>query len=323
MASVQNRRLMGRLVSEATTPLAHLSSRAQAQLDGPSPATRYPERGDLAGWQRLISDFNTQAAINLPLMAPLGQTSRRRIDAADVYISVPAGLDDAAADSTVLSFHGGGLIYLGGHLVEYLSRIEADVCNRRTWAVDYRMPPQHPYPAGVTDGLAAYRALIAECPPAKVVVYGTSAGGNIALATVLRARNAGLPMPAALLLLSPEVDLTESGDSFTTLADRDPTLSSLRRVNELYAGDHPLDHPAVSPLFDDLTALPPVFVQSGTRDLFLSNAVRLHRCLQSAGVLAELHVFEGRPHAGFGGAPEDDEVVSAMRRFLRQHLRDT
>ena len=169
----------------------HLSSRARAQLDGPSPATRYPERADLVGWQRLISDFDTQAAINLPLMAPAGHTSRRRIGAADVYISVPPGLDQAATGSTVLCFHGGGLIYLGGHLVEYLSRIEADVCNRRTWALDYRMPPEHPYPAGIIDGLAAYQALIAECPPEKVVVYGTSAGGNVALAALLESAERG------------------------------------------------------------------------------------------------------------------------------------
>ncbi len=289
---------------EPTTPLAHLSPRARAQLAGTPPVTRYPARTDRAGWERLVEEFDTQAGLDLPLAAPAGPTARRRIGAADVYISSPVA-SDVPTDATVLAFHGGGLIFLGGHLVEYLSRIEAAVCRRRTWAVDYRMPPQYPYPAGVADGLAAYRALVTEQPTTKVVVYGTSAGGNVALATVLQARAEGLPMPTAMVLLSPEVDLTESGDSFTTLAGLDPTLSSLREVNELYAGDLPLDHPGVSPLFGDFTGLPTVFVQSGTRDLFLSNAVRLHRRLQDAGVAGGAPCLRGqtplRVRRGSGG----------------------
>ena len=149
---------------------------------------------------------------------------------------------------------------------------------------------------------------------------GSSAGGNVATATMLRAKEAGLPMPAAMVLLTPEVDLTESGDSFTTLADKDPTLRSLRLVNELYAAGLPLNDPRVSPLFGDLAGLPAVIVQSGTRDLFLSNAGRLHRRLLDVGVVAELHIFEGRPHGGFGGTPEDEEVDIAVRRFIARHL---
>jgi acetyl esterase/lipase len=132
-----------------------------------------------------------------------------------------------------------------------------------------------------------------------------------------RAKDEGLPMPAGLVLLTPEVDLTESGDSFTTNLGLDNILSSrLMPANLLYAAGHDLSHPYLSPLFADVSGFPPTFIQAGTRDLFLSNAVRMHRKLRAAGVDAELHVFEAMPHGGFGGAPEDIEMRQEIRRFL-------
>lgn len=128
-------------------------------------------------------------------------------------------------------------------------------------------------------------------------------------------------MPAAAVLLSPEVDLTESGDSFNTLAEWDNTLSSLAAVNALYAGDHNLADPYISPLFGDFTGFPPVFLQAGPRDLFLSNSVRMHRRLLADGVRAELHVFEAMPHGMFAGTPEGDELVNAIREFVATHVR--
>jgi acetyl esterase/lipase len=132
-----------------------------------------------------------------------------------------------------------------------------------------------------------------------------------------RAKDEGLPMPAGLVLLTPEVDLTESGDSFTTNLGLDNILGSrLMPANLLYAAGHDLSHPYLSPLFADVSGFPPTFIQAGTRDLFLSNAVRMHRTLRAAGVDAELHVFEAMPHGGFGGAPEDIEMRQEIRRFL-------
>jgi acetyl esterase/lipase len=129
-------------------------------------------------------------------------------------------------------------------------------------------------------------------------------------------------MPAALVLLTPEVDLTESGDSFQTNLGVDSVLTgSLAAANLLYAGGHDLTDPYVSPLFGEFTpSFPPTFLQSGTRDLFLSNTVRMHRRLRAAGVDAELHVFEAMPHGGFFGAPEDREMAEEIRRFVGDHL---
>jgi acetyl esterase/lipase len=154
-----------------------------------------------------------------------------------------------------------------------------------------------------------------------VVVGGQSAGGRLAAALLLRARDAGLPMPAGLVLLSPEVDLTESGDSFAVNRIVDVVLPApLMLANRLYAAGADLGDPYLSPLFGDLAGLPPACVQSGTRDLFLSTAARMHRTLRRAGVAAELHVFEAMPHGGFGGAPEDLEAAAETTRFVHARL---
>jgi epsilon-lactone hydrolase len=188
-------------------------------------------------------------------------------------------------------------------------------------SVDYRMPPDHPYPTPLDDCVAVYRALLEQRSPEQIVVGGGSAGGNLAAALMLRARAEGLPMPRALLLFTPEADLTESGDTFDTNAGVDYVL--LNRLTEsiaLYAGDHDVRDPFLSPLFGDLSQFPPTFLQAGTRDLFLSNAVRMHRALRALDVDAELHVWEGMPHGGFFGAPEDAEIGVEVRKFLAKHL---
>lgn len=167
--------------------------------------------------------------------------------------------------------------------------------------------------------MAAYRYVLERHAPSRIVVGGRSAGGNLAVAMLLRAKDEGLPMPAGIILLSPEVDLTESGDSFQVNQMVDVVLpGSLMRNNALYAGGADLSHPYLSPLFGDLKGLPPAFLQSGTRDLFLSNAVRMHRALRQADVDAELHVFEGMPHGGFqGNTPEDDDLAAEIARFIK------
>jgi epsilon-lactone hydrolase len=159
--------------------------------------------------------------------------------------------------------------------------------------------------------------------PEHLAIAGGSAGGNLAAAATLKIRDLGLPMPAAVLLTTPEVDLTESGDSFATNRHLDAVLKrGLPEANALYAGKHDLAHPYLSPLFGDFSrGFPPTFLQAGTRDLFLSNAVRMHRALRRAGVEAELHIWEGMPHGGFGGAPEDAEVQQEMYLFLNKHWR--
>ena len=279
---------------------------------------------DVDGWRSMIRASNEVlvAAIS-PRVEHLRSTiETTSVGGVPVFVVTPEGVADGADQPVYLDIHGGALIMGGGDACRVMAQGSAAQVQMRTWAVDYRMPPDHPYPAALDDCLAVYRGLLEANAPERIVVGGGSAGGNLAAAMTLRARDEGLPLPAALILLTPEADLTESGDTFQTNLGIDSVLtSSLAGSIALYAGDHDLTDPYLSPLFGDLKSpFPPTFLQAGTRDLFLSNTVRMHRKLRSGGVDAELHVFEAMPHGGFFGAPEDDELTDEVRRFLAARL---
>jgi acetyl esterase/lipase len=299
-----------------------LSEAARAVLAMPRPGQgAYPALDDADGWRRLIAARNKASAeLSAPYAARLkADVEGRTMGGAPVYVARPQGQRLIGDDHVVFDIHGGALLFGGGEAnVRFSTAAIALRTGRVAYGVDYRVPPDHPYPAALDDCIGAYRALLAEVPAERIVVSGTSAGGNLAAALLLRAKDEGLPMPAGALLLTPELDLTESGDSFDTLMGLDVVLSArLMEMNLLYAGGADLAHPYLSPLFGDVAGFPPTLVQAGTRDLFLSNAVRMHRKLRSAGVRAELHVWEGMPHAGFGGlTPEDREVSAELQAFI-------
>lgn len=265
-----------------------------------------PPPEDFEGWMRLKASADAQYGAAMAQVA--GQLRATvetvRFDSATVHIATPA--EPLAGDGIYLDLHGGALVFGGG-----------EVCR-----IGARMQAEHPYPAALDDGLAVYRQLLRRHPAHRIVIGGRSAGGNLAAAMVLRARDEGLPLPAALVLLSPEVDLTESGDSFALNQLVDVLLpQSLMPHNRLYAAGADLAHPYLSPLFGDFSrGFVPTFIQSGTRDLFQSNAVRLHRALRRAQVPCELHIFEGMPHGGFMGAPEDRELRAEVARFVHAQL---
>jgi acetyl esterase/lipase len=282
-----------------------------------------PALDDAAAWKAQIASTDeliltgfAASALDIP-----ATVEAREIAGVHVNVITPEGVD-AGDDAVVqLDIHGGALIAGGGEACKFMNTTAAARAGLHTWGVDYRMPPDHPYPTPLDDCVAVYRALLEERSPDKIVVGGGSAGGNLVAAMLLRAKDEGLPMPAALLALTPEIDLTESGDSFDTNAGVDYVLvDRLTDSIALYAGDHDLTDPYLSPIFGDVTGFPPTFVQAGTRDLFLSNAVRFHRKLRDAGVDAELHIWEAMPHGGFFGAPEDAEIGVELRRFLAKHL---
>jgi acetyl esterase/lipase len=275
---------------------------------------------DKAGWKEHIRQVDAEmaAALRDRVMALPVRVALETIAGVPVYVAEPEMIPENNRDKVLLYFHGGGLVLLGGECVELFARLEAAGSRSKVYAVDYRNPPDHPYPAALDDCIAVYRALLKIYAPSKIVAMGVSGGGNLAAAVPLKARDLGLPLPAAIGLMTPEVDLTESGDTFQTNRDIDVVLPrGLPELNALYANGHDLAHPYLSPLFGDFTkGFPPTFIQSGTRDLFLSNSVRIHRALRRAGVEAELHVGEAMPHGGFGDAPEDRELRIAFLHFL-------
>jgi acetyl esterase/lipase len=312
-------------VPPTISPHAQAVMAAGVALVGPrldNPVT-YPPPDDAAAWKARIAEMDAAivtgfaaGALDIPATIEV-----QEIAGVHVNVITPEGV--AAGDDApiLLDIHGGALIAGGGEACRLMNTSTAARAGLHTWGVDYRMPPDHPYPTPLDDCVAVYRALLEVRRPEKIVVGGGSAGGNLVAAMLLRARDEGLPMPAALALFTPEIDLTESGDTFDTNAGVDYVLvERLTASIALYAGDHDLTHPYLSPIFGDVSGFPPTFVQAGTRDLFLSNAVRIHRKLRDADVDAELHVWEAMPHGGFFGAPEDAEMGVELRRFLAKHL---
>ena len=314
--------LPARTIGPPTTISAE--ARAALAFAASTPVTSYPEPADLEGWQRATE---ASAAIWDPVAEEMLARCRCRLDTQGIagvttYLCTPE--DAAEVDRYLyLYIHGGAFVFGSGRFAMAFGAKAADELGVRTVSVDYRTPPHHPFPAALEDCFAVYRQLLAEAPDRKIVIGGSSAGGNLAAAVTLLIRDRGLKLPSALILLTPEVDLTESGDSFRTNALLDVNLKrGVPECNALYAAGHDLTDPYLSPLFGDFTrGFPPTLIQSGTRDVFLSNSVLMHRKLRRAGIAAELHVWEAMPHAGFGfgPVPENEEIAAELRHFIARH----
>ncbi len=198
----------------------------------------------------------------------------------------------------------------------------AEAVRARTWGVDYRMPPDHPFPTPLDDCLSAYRLLFDERRPEEIIVGGASAGGNLAAALVLRAHDEGLPLPAAVVINTGAFDLTGSGDSWQINDGLDNVLSgSGAAVSSICTPPAPTcGTPHLAAVRRPDRGFPPTILFTGTRDMLLSDNCRMHRALRPAGVDAELHVWEAAGHGGFlGMAPEDAERYAEMRRFAEAH----
>jgi acetyl esterase/lipase len=301
-----------------------VSAEAQAAMAMPAlPAPERPPLDDLDAWRTMIAGHDEMIAAVMAdrtANAPV-TTAERDIGGVRIYEIVPDDLVDG--DRRVyLDIHGGEFIYGAGECCRTMAIGTANRVGARVWTVDYRMPPDHPFPAGLDDCVTVYEALLAERDPSEVIVGGASAGGNLAAATVLRARDAGLPLPAAVVLMTPGVDLTASGDSLQTNRGLDPLIpDGDSPAFGMYAGDHDLTDAHVSPLYGDFsTGFPPTILTTGTRDMLLSDTVRMHRALRSAGVAADLHVTEAGGHGGFFGmAPEDRAIEAEIRGFVDAH----
>ena len=196
--------------------------------------------------------------------------------------------------------HGGGYVFFPGESGTREAILMAGYGKFKVISVDYRMPPDHPYPAAMDDAMAVWKEVVKTNDPKKMAIFGTSTGGGMTLAMVLRAKKEGLPFPAATAPGTPWSDMTKTGDTFFTNEMIDNVLVSndgwLGDAAKLYAGGTDLKDPQLSPVYGDFAGFPPTILTSGTRDLFLSNTVRVHRKLRQAGVVSDLHVFEGQSH---------------------------
>ena len=295
---------------------------ARPPLFDPEPA---PDVADKAGWRAYIARQDAVLAgfMQRKLVTHPAKIVTHHLSAAPLYALTPDSLSATNDGCAILFLHGGGFTLGGGMAAAYAALSLASRARSRIYALDYRMPPDHPYPAAVDDAVEAYCWLLERYEPQNLALYGPSAGGNLAAACLLRARDLGAPLPAACALHSPAADATEAGDTYQTNATIDVVLR--RRSPELYAlyaDGHDLKDPLISPLFGDFSrGFPPTILTSGTRDLLLSSTVLLHRALRRAGIEAELHVWEAMTHGGFFGiAPEDEELLAEQIRFMFAHM---
>jgi acetyl esterase/lipase len=311
----------------------------------PVPATVSPEMQKIIGapprptwklqpktneeWKSIVDAAAAIATATLP-----GICQRRRvafekttIDGVRAFIVTPEDITPENRDRLLIHLHGGCYVLSPGEAGLPEAILMAGFGRFKVISVDYRMPPEAYFPAALDDAVAVWKAALKIADPRKMAVFGTSAGGALTLSLVLRAREAGLPLPAAIAPGTPMSDATKTGDTFHTSEMLDNVLVSSNGFCDagaaFYANGHDLADPLLSPVYGDLRGFPPTILTSGTRDLLLSNTVRVHRKLRQAGVEADLHVYEGQAHAQYlfnDTAPETAEAFGEIAAFFGKHL---
>jgi acetyl esterase/lipase len=219
-------------------------------------------------------------------------------------------------DATLLYLHGGG--YKVGSLDSHHSFMAhlAVACETAVNGLDYRLAPEHRYPAALDDAVAAYKEMAGYIAAEKIMIAGDSAGGGLALACLLRLKDEGLAMPGCAALLSPATDLTCSGESLG--GARDDFLQGAA----LYAGNYPLDTVGLSPLFGDMTGLPPMLIQVASDEAMLDDSTRLAKRARDAGVSVDIQVIDDVFHVFqiFTHFPESQDALSEIGAFYKHHI---
>lgn len=249
------------------------------------------------------------------------------IEGVKAYLLTPEVIPPENRDRLLMHVHGGCFVSFPGEAGTLEAVYMAGFGHFKVLSVDYRMPPDHPYPAALDDAMTVWKAATKMTAPQNLAIFGSSAGGNLTLAMILRAKQDNLPLPGAIAPGTPMSDLTNAGDSFHTNSMLDNVLvapnASCDKRAALYANGRDLKDPMLSPVYGDMRGFPPTILTTGTRDLFLSSTVRVHRKLRQAGVEAVLQVFEGQSHGQYlrdVSAPETKEAFSEIAEFFDKHL---
>ena len=280
-------------------------------------------------WRTLVKELADGSLPGLAeLRDALGVTlEQTTMGGVNCYVLTPKTVPAAHRNQLVINMHGGAYVFGPGESGTLEATLMAAYGGYRVISPDYRMPPGAPYPAALNDAVAVWKAALAAHDPRHLAIFGTSTGGGLTLAMILRAKREGLALPAAIAPYSPWADLTATGDSYKVNEGVDNILVSydgyLGRAALLYADGHDLKDPLLSPVYGDFRGFPPTLLMAGTRDLFLSNTVRTQRKLRRAGVRAELQMFEGLSHAQFlfdPVAPETKEIFGEVTAFFDAYL---
>ena len=279
-------------------------------------------------WRAMIAQFSNQTDLEaLAAQANVTIEAGETGGVATYRVTPKGGARPPHQDHLFLYIHGGAYVFGGGDAAVPEAAVISAFAGIPSVAVDYRMPPDHPFPAAVDDVVAVYRELLKDLSPGQIAIGGTSAGGGLSLAAIHRMKSLDLPVPGAAYLGTPWADLTDTSDSLHTLEGIDRILVTydgmLASAAKLYAADTPLTDPLISPVYGDFSGFPPTYLVTGTRDMLLSDTARVHRKLKAAGVVADLNVYEGLSHAEYMmlvGAPEHLQTYGELARFLATHL---
>ena len=267
--------------------------------------------GDVDAQRPLLEQMLTAQPLPADVRVTPGELGGVPVVFIDIAGAGPAG--------TIFHIHGGGFALGSAAGSVGLASALARKTGMRAVSVDYRLAPEHPYPAALHDVTAAYRALAGQPGADPVVVSGESAGGNLAIELLIAGQAHGLIMPAAALLLSPMTDLTASGGSYAGKAHADPAITARAiraRAADYLAGADPAD-PLVSPVFADLSGLPPLLIQAGSHEVLLDDATRLAARAAADDVAVILDITPGVPHVFQAFAALLDEGDAALNRAAR------
>ena len=269
---------------------------------------------------------NNQSRVTEQLLRMYSATVRKQsLAGVPVTVVTPKTARADLRDRLLINVHGGAF-FLGQGSFEEAIPIAART-GLTVMSVDYRLAPENPFPAAVDDIVAVYRELLKSYTPQHLALYGSSAGAIITAEATVRARQLGLPLPAALGFFSGTVDFARAGDSeaFFTDGGLGPTVLPIAVTASLYLdGTSPID-PVVSPAYADVKEFPPVLLMCGSRDFFLSGTLNFHRQLLRAGVDARLVVFDAMPHVHWENPdlPESKEALDIQARFLSEKVDDS
>ncbi len=259
-----------------------------------------------------------------------GKKEIKRFGGVEVHVLTPKRVDLQHTDKALIWIHGGGYVFNSARCTYQSCLPLADLTGLKVYSIEYRLAPQHPYPAGLDDCVNAYRGILAKegIQSNKIGMFGISAGGSMILSVTLRAQAEGLSLPGAIASVTPGADMSITGDSYYTLDGVDSMLTTklVRTVAEAYANGKDLKDPLISPVYAEYSkSFPPTIIQTGTRDLLLSNCVRLHRKMKDAGVNVELSVWEGMWHAFIvnpsSDFPEAKRGYQELADFFKKHLK--
>jgi epsilon-lactone hydrolase len=283
---------------------------------------------ELFVWKGLIALRDEEAARNARTIATEFDVTVRedRIHGVTVYWVDPPRAAPEHKNHLFVHVHGGAWLFNGGLGATAEAALIAARDGIPVVSIDYRRAPEFPHPAAMDDIVAVWSELLKTHSASQMALGGTSAGGNLTLVATLRFKDLGLPLPGAIMLGTPAVDMMKTGDSRFLNDGVDHGLAwdgDAAEAVKIYADGHDYGEPYLSPIHGDVSGFPPAYLVTGTRDLLLSDTVLMHAKLRRAGVRADLHVYEGFAHADylkFYRTPESEQHFAELNAFLIDNL---